>query len=103
MMSNILYGMPTLVEFNTLEQNVQLCKNLKLKFIELNMNLPEFQIENIDLSKLCKMQKEYNIFFTFHLPEDMDIASFNTKIKKAYLDIVQETIYRSILKNIIKV
>ena len=92
-MNNVLYGMPTLIEFDNLEQDALLCRNLGLKFIEINMNLPEFQIENINLNKLSKMQKEYDIFFTFHLPEDMDIASFNNKIKKAYLDIVKETIY----------
>jgi len=92
-MSNILYGMPTLIEFDNLEQDAELCRNLGLNFIELNMNMPEFQIENIDLQKVGKMQKEYGIFFTFHLPEDLDIASFNPRIKKAYSDIIKETIY----------
>ncbi|MDV3428586.1 MAG: sugar phosphate isomerase/epimerase [Bacillota bacterium] len=92
-MNNILYGMPTLAEFGNLEQDAELCRNLGLNFIELNMNMPEFQIENINLQELSKIQKEYDIFFTFHLPEDLDIASFNTKIKKAYSDITKETIY----------
>ncbi|HAV90015.1 MAG TPA: sugar phosphate isomerase/epimerase, partial [Eubacterium sp.] len=32
------FGMPTLIENRTLEDNVNLCKELGLKFIELNMN-----------------------------------------------------------------
>lgn len=92
-MKNILYGMPSLIEFDNLVQDAEFCRNLGLDFIELNMNMPEFQIEDMDINKLCKMQEEYDIFFTFHLPEDLDIASFNTKVKKAYLDIVKETIY----------
>ena len=33
-------GMPALVEYNTLDELVNLCLKLKLDFIELNMNLP---------------------------------------------------------------
>ncbi len=36
-------GMPTLIELNTLEDNAKLCKELGLDFIEINMNLPQFQ------------------------------------------------------------
>ena len=33
-------GMPTLMETDTLESCAALCRELKLNFIELNMNLP---------------------------------------------------------------
>ena len=32
------FGMPTLIENKTLEENIALCKELGLQFIELNMN-----------------------------------------------------------------
>ena len=32
------FGMPTLIENRTLEDNVSLCGSLGLQFIELNMN-----------------------------------------------------------------
>jgi hypothetical protein len=35
------YGMPTLIENRTLEDNISLCSSLGLQFIELNMNFPE--------------------------------------------------------------
>ena len=38
------FGMPTLIENNIIEENIALCKKLKLNFIELNMNFPEYQI-----------------------------------------------------------
>lgn len=91
-MNKFVFGMPTLVEFDTLEDNVKLCKKLGLSFIELNMNLPQFQIERIDIKKLVDIQRNEHIFFTFHLPEELDVANFNAKIKKAYYDIVKETI-----------
>ena len=44
----IQFGMPTLVENRTLEDNVDLCRSLGLKFIELNMNFPEYQVEQLE-------------------------------------------------------
>ena len=35
------FGMPTLIENRTLEDNIALCKELGLSFVELNMNFPE--------------------------------------------------------------
>ena len=40
MINNMQFGMPTLIENKTLEDNIALCKRLGLKFIELNMNFP---------------------------------------------------------------
>lgn len=42
------FGMPTLIELNRLEDTMKLCKKLNLDFFELNMNLPQFQIECLD-------------------------------------------------------
>lgn len=41
----IQFGMPTLIENRTFGDNVKLCKDLGLNFIELNMNFPEYQID----------------------------------------------------------
>ena len=42
------YGMPTLIENKTLNDNIALCKELGLSFIELNMNFPEYQIDKLE-------------------------------------------------------
>lgn len=42
------FGMPTLIENCTLEENVALCRELELDFIELNMNMPQYQIEQLE-------------------------------------------------------
>ena len=42
------YGMPTLIENQTLAKNILLCKELGLNFIELNMNFPEYQIDQLE-------------------------------------------------------
>lgn len=42
------FGMPTLIENKTIEDNIALCKELGLSFIELSMNFPEYQIDKIE-------------------------------------------------------
>ncbi len=39
------FGMPTLIECRTLEDNLMLCRELGLSFIELNMNFPKYQVQ----------------------------------------------------------
>lgn len=91
-MKNILFGMPTLIELNGIEENIDLCRSLKLSFIELNMNLPEYQPEKIDVERLRAFMRQYHIFFTIHLPEEFDIANFNSGINDAYGKVFTDTV-----------
>jgi hypothetical protein len=49
-MDRVLYDMPTLIECNSLDESIDLCKELKLDFIEININLPQYQKNNIDIN-----------------------------------------------------
>ena len=90
----IQFGMPTLVENRTLEDNVDLCRSLGLKFIELNMNFPEYQVEQLEqIDSLQKIAEQAGIYYTIHLDENLNIADFNQLVTEAYL----ETVRRSIL------
>ena len=44
--------MPTLIELPEIDDCASLCRELGLQFIELNMNLPQYQVNTIDLVKL---------------------------------------------------
>ncbi|KAF0223918.1 MAG: hypothetical protein FD179_1603 [Erysipelotrichaceae bacterium] len=41
------YGMPTLLELD-LDGNVKLALELGLSFVEINCNVPEFQVDKMD-------------------------------------------------------
>ena len=58
----MLFGMPTLIETETLTDCVQLCKALGLDFIELNMNLPAYQADVLDIEQLNRIRNTQNIF-----------------------------------------
>lgn len=88
----MLYGMPTLIETKTLEECAALCKELKLDFIELNMNLPQYQLDRIDVCQLKNIADKYGIFYTVHLDENLNISDFNSYIADAYIRTVKETI-----------
>lgn len=88
----MIYGMPTLIETKSIDECVILCKSLGLDFIELNMNLPDYQTDKIDIEKLNYIREHEGIFFTFHLDENLNICDFNKLISDAYVQTTINTI-----------
>lgn len=93
MSKNMQFGMPTLIENRTLEDNVALCCELGLQFIELNMNFPEYQVEQLERTDyLLRLAEEAGIYYTIHLDENLNIADFNQLVSDAYLETVRRSI-----------
>ena len=89
----IQFGMPTLIENRTLEDNIALCRSLGLRFIELNMNFPEYQVDRLeDTDALLRAGEAAGIYFTIHLDENMNIADFNPLVSGAYLETTRRCI-----------
>ena len=87
------YGMPTLIENHTLEENAALCERLGLRFIELNMNFPEYQVDRLERrEELTRIAKQHHLYYTIHLDENLNIADFNPLVAQAYLETVRRTI-----------
>lgn len=89
----IQFGMPTLIENRTLEENAALCADLGLKFIELNMNFPEYQTDRLEQTdRLVSIAEQAGIYYTIHLDENLNIADFNPLVSEAYLETVHRTV-----------
>lgn len=86
------FGMPTLIELPDPEDCGALCRELGLQFVELNMNLPQYQTDRIDRDRLRKIREEYGIYFTIHLDENLNPADFNPYIAQAYLRTAEDAI-----------
>ena len=86
------FGMPTLLELDGLEANAAMASNLGLEFVEINMNMPEFQVEELDPDFLIALMDKYNIYFTFHMADNLDIANFQEEIRSVNVDLVYRTI-----------
>ncbi len=89
-MEKLVFGMPTLIELNTLEENISLCKELDLKFVEINMNIPDFTNENLLKHKNTILNSD--IFFTLHLNEFIDFTNFDSDVRNAFQTSVVKTI-----------
>lgn len=86
------FGMPTLIENETLEGNAKLCNELGLQFIELNMNLPQFQSDVIKVDYFKGIAQKYNVYYTIHMDEQFDFACFNSRVAEAYIATMVDTI-----------
>lgn len=86
------FGMPTLIETANLEECAVLCKELGLQFVELNMNLPQYQPPKIDTDLLLQIAEKYGIYYTIHLDENLNISDFNSYVADSYIKTVLETI-----------
>ena len=87
------FGMPTLIENKTLEDNINLCSSLGLNFIELNMNFPEYQVDLLkETDRLIEFADKAGIYYTIHLDENLNIADFNRLVSNAYLETVRRSI-----------
>jgi len=76
-MKRLYVGMPTLMEYNSVKDNIEYAKKLKLDFVELNINMlycyptPEFRYE------MLRYKDYYKINFSMHYYDTVDISSPN--------------------------
>lgn len=77
--------MPFLIEFEDIEQCFIACHKLNLSFIELNMNLPFFQVNNFDTDLILSLQNKYGIYCTIHMDENFDPFNYNSLLLDAHI------------------
>ena len=78
------FGMPALLEHGTLAEDAALCRELGLDFIELNLNVPQYQPGRWDAHGICRVGEEYGVDFTIHLDENLNVAEMNTIVGYVY-------------------
>lgn len=86
------FGAPTMVEMENLRQAAQVCRELGLDFLELNINFPQYLLSQLDAEELKALAAEYGIFYTLHLDDEMSIADFNPYIAEGYCRTVYDAI-----------
>lgn len=91
-MQKLKYGMPTLIETSGIDECAQICHALNLDFIELSMDLPEYQPMNIDVGHYLDLSEEYGFGYTIHLNSMLNVSDFNPYIAEASLRTMLESI-----------
>jgi sugar phosphate isomerase/epimerase len=84
--------MPALIEMPGLHDLVDLCQELELSFIELNMNLPENCPEELDPLEVLDASKRFGIEFTMHSPDELDLGSLHPTVREGHLDTMREAL-----------
>lgn len=87
-----IFGMPTLIELNTVAEHAALCGQLGLGFVELNTNFPNQQLHLLDADALNALAQAHSIFYTIHLNDEMPVADFNPTVADGYLRATLEAI-----------
>lgn len=82
------FGMPAMIEYNTIEENVKLATHLNLSFVELNLDLPYCALTE----EIKDLTQKYNIEFTVHLSEKLDVGELDIDIRNAYLKKIEAII-----------
>ncbi len=80
-------GMPQLYEYDTIEDNLKLAKELGLDFIELNLNFGYCRKE-MEQGKVEELLKKYNIEATLHFYDEADLGSYD-EVVDAYLELLE--------------
>lgn len=84
------FGMPFLLENNSIEESAALCQRLRLSFVELNANFPACQ--RLEAAMLRELAACYGIYFTLHIEEECDPFAFNRRVREAWKETVCDAI-----------
>ena len=88
----ITFGCPTLIELPDIEKTAELCRELGLKFVELNMSFPQYQPDALDVERLIRAAEEYGIFYTVHMDEELNPCCTNSQVAGAYVRSALESV-----------
>ena len=86
------FGMPFLLENNSIEEAVQLASSLHLDFLELNLNFPACQGDLLSSHRLLSLGKRYGSGFTLHREEEPAPCSITAPVRLAWLQAAKEAI-----------
>lgn len=85
-------GMPALIEMPDLPGLVDLCQELELSFIELNMNMPDNCPEALDPLEVRDRSRSTGIEFTLHSPDELDLGSLHPSVREGHLSRMREAL-----------
>lgn len=86
------YGMPSLIEFRTIEEHARFCSENGLDFYEINLAFPWFQSDKIDADDLLRIKKKYGIEYTVHFHDEINPFDFCPEMRAGCLKNVEYVI-----------
>jgi len=84
--------MPALIEMPGLHDLADLCQELELSFIELNMNMPDNCPEALDPLEARDVARSIGIELTLHSPDELDLGSLHPTVREGHLGRMREAL-----------
>lgn len=85
------FGIPTLIEHESMEEAAKMAAELGFDFVEMNMNLP-WVCKAMTNAEIGRLRSLYNVNFTIHADENLFFCDFNDRVSKAHLDTMIEAV-----------
>ena len=82
----MIFGMPSLIEFRTVEEHLRFCRDHGLSFFELNLAFPWFQSDKIDPENLVRLGEIYAVDYTIHLHDELKPFDFSPELRRGALE-----------------
>ncbi|NLK25286.1 MAG: sugar phosphate isomerase/epimerase [Euryarchaeota archaeon] len=85
-------GMPALIEIPRLHDLIDLCQELELSFIELNMNMPDNCPEMLNPLEVRDITRSAGIELTLHSPDELDLGSLHPTVREGHIGRMREAL-----------
>lgn len=86
-----VFGIPALIGYQELRPNLDLCRELGMDFVELNVNLPYSFPENISSREVRSAMKD-GMRFSVHLHDELDLGSLQPAVRLGHLERCEEAL-----------
>ena len=80
------FGMPSLIEYRSVEEHARFCADNGLDFYELNLAFPWFQSNKIDAAELVRIKERYGIDYTVHFHDEINPFDFAPELRAGALN-----------------
>ncbi len=80
------YGMPTLIEYRSVEEHARFCAANGLDFFEMNLAFPWFQSDRIDPDQMNRLKERYGIGYTLHFHDQLNPFDFSPELRKGAME-----------------
>ena len=86
------FGMPTLLEYKSLEDCVADAERFGLDFVEVNLSFPGCNAEELSPERLVALEKKHGVGYTFHADESLNPFDFTKSVSECYFEIMRKTV-----------
>ncbi|MGM0432322.1 MAG: TIM barrel protein [Spirochaetota bacterium] len=82
------FGIPTLMEMESISGMIGLAREVGAGFIELNTNFPLYLRENLLKDRVLEQIEAAGLACSVHLPEPLDLGSFQEELRRAAVEMI---------------